>query len=31
MLYTIATNAAFGSREVTFDGKPAVSVRAAKR
>ena len=29
MLYTIATNATFGSREVTFDGKPAETVRAA--
>lgn len=29
MLYTIATNATFDSREVTFDGKPAETVRAA--
>lgn len=29
MLYTIATNATFDSREVTFDGKPAEAVRAA--
>ena len=29
MLYTIATNSIFDSREVTFDGKPAEAVRAA--